>query len=124
MFGWIPILGPILDGIFSIFTGFQKGQRVKDITGAAVDIAGMKYSSDLAESFKDDIGVRLARDLIMFPVALWTFLISWDTIVAENLGQSWQFHIAKYPPVLEFLPYAVLTFLFGSTGFSIFKRFK
>lgn len=124
MFGWIPIIGPIIDGLFSVFRSFQKGQRVKTVADAAVDIAAMKYSTDLTEAFKDDIGVRLARDLIMFPVAIWTSLISWDTIVAENLGHDWQFHIARYPDTLAFLPYAVLTFLFGSTAMTIYKRFK
>lgn len=121
MFGWIPIIGPIINGIVSCFTSFQNTQVAKYTVDGKIDVEAMEASTQLAIATETDIGVRLARDLIMFPVAVWTALITWDNIV------TYEYHglfikIAGYPPTLEFLPYAVLTFLFGSTALVLWKR--
>jgi len=108
MFGWLPIIGPVIDGIVSVVKGFQD-TKVKLDTN---DLEEVKARMALLAALKDDIGIRLARDIVMFPVALWTALISWDTIVALRFP-SLVYHVAPYPPSLSYLPYAVLAFLFG-----------
>ena len=106
--GWLPIAGPIIDGIVAIVKGHQDVSVKKDTN----DVEEIKARLNLLAALKDDIGVRLARDITMFPVAVWTALVSWDTIWAIRAPEL-MFHVEKYPPALEYLPYAVLAFLFG-----------
>ncbi len=121
MFSWIPILGPIIQGIVSIFTSYESTQLGKYTVDGKVDVAAMEASTQLAIATQSDIGVRLARDLIMFPVAVWTALISWDNVIL-GIKPAWFIKIVAYPPALEFLPYAVIAFLFGSTALVLWKR--
>lgn len=116
MFSWIPIIGPVIDGIVSIFVKTKDTQLEKH----KVDT---KASVDTLAIFKDDIGVRISRDLIMFPTAVWTALIVWDTIV-EHRFPHMVFVVGKFKDGsgLEMLPYAVLTFLFGVTAMNAFRR--
>jgi hypothetical protein len=120
MFGWIPILGPIIDGIVSIFTKFQDTSIGKYKVDGTVDVEAIKASTQITEDFKDDVGVRLARDIIMFPVAIWTLIISWDNIVRANWPDLY-LEVKAYPPSVEYLPYAVITFLFGVTAMKIWR---
>lgn len=117
---WIPIIGPIIQGILGIFKNVTDVKLAKIQTEAKVTIESMKASNELIRITQDDIGVRLCRDLIMFPVALWTAIISWDTIVAIRFPE-WRFLVEKYPPSVEYLPYAVITFLFGYTAMRFFR---
>lgn len=121
LLGWIPIIGPIIQGILGIFQNVTDVKLAKIQTEAKVTIESMQASNELIRITQDDIGVRLARDLIMFPVALWTAIISWDTIVAIR-HPGWRFLVEKYPPSLEYLPYAVITFLFGYTATRMFRK--
>lgn len=121
MFGWIPIIGPVIDGIVHIFSKYQDTQLGKYTVDGKVDVAAMQASSNIIESTKDSIGVRLARDIIIFPVAVWTAIASWDGIVTY-VKHDWYFPVAPYPPSLEYLPYAVITFLLGSVGLTIWGR--
>jgi len=122
MFGWIPIIGPIIDGIFGIFNKFQDVKIVKLKTGAQVDIASFEASTRIIEATKDSIGVRLARDIIIFPVSIWTALISWDTIMALRYPNL-MWHVADYPNNISYLPLAVIAFLLGNIGINILRRF-
>lgn len=121
MLGWIPIVGPIIDGIVSIFKKYKDVEAIKYQTDGQVSIEGFKASTQIIESTKDDIGVRLCRDIICFPIALWTALITWDTIVVLN-HKEWMFHIEKFPDSVSYLPIAVVTFLLGNIGLNIWRR--
>jgi hypothetical protein len=121
MFGWIPIIGPIIDGVVSIFSKYQDTELGKYTVDGKVDVAAMQASNDLAIATTTDIGVRLVRDIIMFPVAVWTAIISWDSIVVYEYPE-WFFKVAPYPPSLAYLPYAIITFLFGATAMILWRR--
>lgn len=121
MFGWIPLIGPIIDGIVSIFSKWQDTQLGKYKVNGEVDVQAMKASEGIIAATKDDIGVRISRDLMIFPVSVWTSIISWDTIVAIRYP-TLMFHVAPYPSSLEYLPYAVVTFLLGAVGLTIWGR--
>jgi hypothetical protein len=123
MFGWIPIIGPIIDGIVRIFSKWQDTVLGKYTVDGKVDVVAMAASEGIIAATRDDIGVRLARDLMIFPVCVWTTLISWDTIVAIRYP-GYMFHVAPYPPALEYLPYAVVTFLLGAVGITTWKRLR
>lgn len=117
MLGWLPIVGPIIDGIVSIVKGSQD-TKVKIDTN---NLEEVKARLEVIKVMKDDPGTRLCRDLIMFPVAVWCALASWDTIVAVNW--PWlRFLVAEFPKgPLEYLPFAVLGYLFGLAIRSKFK---
>lgn len=117
MLGWIPIIGPIIDGIVSVIKGHQDVVIKKDTN----DVEEIKARLQLLAALKDDIGVRLSRDLIMFPVAVWCAIATWDTIVAREHPHL-MYVVEKFPPgPLEYLPLAVLGFLFGLQIRKFFK---
>lgn len=120
--GWIPIIGPIIDGIVSMFNKFQDKEIVGIQTAGASDIEAAKASVQIIHDTRDDIGVRLSRDLIIFPVAVWCAIGTWDTIVAHH-NPELMYIIEKFPTgPLELLPHAVLAFLLGWTAMKAFRR--
>ncbi len=109
LLGWLPIIGPIIDGVFSVAKNITDNKAKKDLN----NLDEVKARLEVVKAFKDDILTRLCRDLIMFPVAVWCLLGTWDTIVAYRYPDL-KFTIASFPPgPLEYLPFAVLAFLFG-----------
>lgn len=117
MFGWIPLIGPIIDGLTSIYSKFKDTQL--GMRNAEVDEA--KMSAQIIHDTNDDIGIRLLRDGLCLPVVVWTMIIGWDTIVVRH-HPEWIWVVEKYPPSVEYLPYAVIMFLLGNIGFNAWKR--
>lgn len=115
MFGWIPVLGPIIDGIFSFLNKKTDADVENKKTAAGVRTAEVSASVQTLAIFKDDIGVRLARDLIMFPVSVFTAVTVWDYfIVTRYPDLVWGTKAIPEGSGLEWLPYAVMMFLFGN----------
>src|SRR5882724_9060308 len=115
MLSWIPLVGPILQGLFntvsSIYSKFKDTQL--GMRQAEVDEA--KVSAQIIQDTNDDIGIRFMRDLMIFPVVVWTALLSYDTIIAETTwfnGKYWMWHVASFDKTgAPYLPYAVIAFL-------------
>src|SRR5277367_9213 len=103
---WIPIIGPIIQGIVSIFTKVEDTSLGKYKQDVVLDTQIAKSSTTLTSAFHDDVGVRFTRDLIMFPVAVWMGIIGWDNLVVYQWPHLF-IRIASYPPSLSELPYAV-----------------
>ncbi len=118
---WIPILGPIIEGVFGWLNKRQDNALEQFKAGRTSDLEESKVAANIIETTKDDIGIRLARDIIIFPVAVWTALIGWDTINALRFPGV-MFHVDKYPESVTYLPYAVITFLLGNIGINAWKR--
>lgn len=121
MLAFLPIIGPIIQGIASIFTKVMdtKVEVLKTELGTQVEEA--KVSAQIIHDTQDDIGLRLMRDLLCFPTVAWATLIGWDTIVAIRYPE-WMFHVEKYPDSVAYLPYAVVVFLLGNIGINMWKR--
>jgi hypothetical protein len=115
-FGWIPVLGPIIQGIAGIFTGFFS----KESTIATVEA---QSSVAIIQATNNDIGLRLIRDALCIPVVAWCDLVGWDTIMAHH-HPKWMWHVASYPAAVSYLPYAVIVFLLGNIGINTWSRFK
>ena len=120
MLSWIPILGPVIDGIVSIFKGFTSVEIVKAKTQAEVDIAQTQATTSIIEATKNDIPIRIARDIIIFPWAAWAGLIGWDTIVAHHWSYL-QWSVPAPPASVAYIPGMVLVFLLGNVGLYIWK---
>lgn len=121
MFGWIPIIGPIIDGIVSIFSKWQDTKLGMYKVDGTVDVSAMQTSASIIESTKDSIGIRLARDLLIYPVIIWVDLIIWVTLM-KTIHPKWYFVVEKLPEPIAYLPYAVITFLLGAVGLTIWGR--
>jgi hypothetical protein len=121
MLSWIPLLGPILQGLASIVTPFfnEKGIAVK--AAADVTIAETQASVQVLQTFHDDIALRILRDAICLPVAVWAMLMGWDTIVAKHWPKL-MWHTAGFPDSVQYIPYVVLVFLFGNIGLNMWNR--
>jgi hypothetical protein len=121
MLSWIPLLGPILQGLFSLVTGIyskfkdtQLGMRVQEVEEA-------KVSAQIIATTNDDICLRMMRDAACLPVVVWTMLIGWDTIISSHY-KAWMWHVNPYPDKVGYLPYVVLVFLFGNIGLNMWNR--
>jgi|SRR5688572_4197201 hypothetical protein len=123
MLGFLPIIGPIIQGIFGIFTKKMDTDVEKLKITRTGDAEEAKVSSEIIRTTQDDIGVRISRDLIVFPVAVWTALLTWDTIIAESFLRDWMWHVASFEKTgAPYLPYAVLTFILGNIGLNMWNR--
>lgn len=121
MLSWIPLLGPIIQGISSIFTGFFSEKTAVVQAASATTIAETEASVKIIQTTEDDVCLRILRDAAVLPVVVWVSLIGWDTIVASRY--PWlMFHVANYPTSVSYLPYAVLIFLFGNIGINTWKN--
>lgn len=131
MLGFIPLLGPIIQGISSIFSSFFNKEIAVVQAGAQVAISETQATTQIIHDTQDDILLRILRDAAILPVVAWTALIGWDTIIGarQSNGQlwhhwasDWMFHVGDYPQSVGYIPYAALVFLFGNIGFNMWKR--
>lgn len=123
--GWLPIVGPIIQGVVSIFTKKMDTDVSKLTITRNSDVEEAKVSAQIIHDTQDSIGLRLMRDIVCFPVVVWVFLVSWDTILAENtwVSHEWMWHTAGFDKTsAPYLPYAVITFLLGNIGLNMWNR--
>lgn len=126
MLAFLPIIGPIIQGIISIFTKAMdtKVEVLKTTRGA--DVQEAQVSAQIISATQDDIGLRFMRDLMIFPIVIWTTLLCYDTIIAETTwfnGQYWMWHVASFDKTgAPYLPYAVVVFLLGNIGINMWNR--
>lgn len=112
MLSWIPLLGPIIDGIVSIFTKVEDTKLGQYKVDGEVFTQTVQSSTQITLAFLHDIPVRLARDIIMFPGSVWCGLYIWDKIMAHRYPHLvWVVSPLDGPMV--YLPYALMTFFFG-----------
>lgn len=122
MLSWLPIIGPIVQLIVSIFTKKQDTDLAKLQTKTNAEVENAKTAANIIYATKDDMGIRLARDIIIYPVAVWTALVTWDTIIAESSFRDMMFHVASFENTsVPYLPYAVLVFLLGNIGINAWR---
>lgn len=129
MLSFLPVLGPILQGLIGpLFTGVSDilgkywGSKVETAKVAADVVKTETVESNKTLSiFEKDWGVRLARDIVILPWSLWLGGYGWDTFVAIRWPQL-MIHIADTPAAVSYIPYAVLVFLLGNIGLNMFNR--
>lgn len=125
LLSFIPIIGPIITGILgpivAMFTKVQDKDIVAIKTAGTVTIAETQASADIIKSTENDWGVRLARDVVIWPWALWLGGYGWDTFVTQRW--HWLYiGIADPPQSIQYIPYAVLIFLLGNIGLNMWNR--
>ena len=121
MLSWIPLLGPILEGLFNTVSSIYSKFKDTQLGMRQVDAQEAQISANIIRDTNDDRALRILRDgALVFPVA-WSALIGWDTIVSAR-WPHWMFHVNPYPDTVGYIPYAALAFLFGNIGINIWKR--
>jgi hypothetical protein len=127
MLAWIPLLGPILQGLFStastIYGKFKDSEVAKLQTTRTNDLEEAKVAAQIIQTTNDDIALRIMRDAMCLPIVVWCMLIGWDTIIAENSWKVYMWHVASFDKTsVPYLPYAVITFLLGNIGINMWNR--
>lgn len=118
MLSLIPILGPLIQGIITPITGLVGKYFDDKVETEKVETEG---SVAIIQATEIDWGVRLARDILMWPWCLWMGAIGWDTLIAES-HPSWMLHPVRVPIGSEYIPYAIVAFLLGNIGLNMWKR--
>lgn len=121
MLAWIPFIGPFIQAVVSIFTKVQdtkaalaQTEATKAVALGAQDVEIIKARAAVATAFKDDIGVKFARDVILNWYAIYISLIFYDSCF-RNLLPSWMtWRTLALPASLEYLCAGIVAFLFVS----------
>lgn len=117
---FIPILGPIFQSLADAWGKHEDVtlKKQQDINATALgkqqdenktDVAIIQSRAQVAIAFKDDPGVRLIRDLVMFPIAVWTG--GYFYVLTFPHGE---WIVATPPQTMQYIPYAVIAFLFAT----------
>lgn len=121
MLAFLPIIGPIIQGIIGIFTKKMDTDVQKLTINREQDTEEAKVSAQIIQSTGDDLVLRLMRDMVCAPVAVWAMLMGYDTVIANKWPQ-WMWHVPNFPDSVGYLPYAVLVFLLGNIGINMWSR--
>lgn len=117
---FLPIIGPIFQSLADAWgkhedVTLKKQEDVnktalgKQVDENKTDVSIIQTRAQVAIAFKDDPGVRLIRDLVMFPIAIWTG--GYFYVLTFPHG-DW---IVNTPPqTMQYIPYAVIAFLFAT----------
>lgn len=130
MLSFLPIIGPFIQGLIApVFQGvsgiFGKYWDSK-VSIKKVEASELKTETEgsvqIIHETKDDWGVRLARDVVLWPWAAWMGMYGWDTLIAKSAYRDWMFHVADVPSDVAYIPYAVMVFLLGNIGLNMWKN--
>lgn len=121
MLSWIPLLGPILQGLFNTASSMYGKFKDTEVAKRTADTADAQVGAQIIESNMQYLSIRIMTDAALLMPVAWSFLIGWDTIVARRYPE-WMFHVADYPPTVQYIPYGAFAFLFGALGMNIWKR--
>lgn len=123
MLSWIPLIGPILQGLFSTASSIYASFKSTQVEQIKADVATAQVSAQIIHDTNDDISIRILRDALCTPVVLWTMIIGWDSIMVRHRPDL-VWIVEKYPDSVSYLPYAVICFLLGNVGINAWRRFK
>lgn len=121
MLSWIPLVGPIFQGLFSTASSIYATFKSTQVEQIKADVATAQVSARIIHDTNDDISIKILRDALLIGPVVWCLLGSWDTIMVLRYPE-WMFHVSKYPETMAYLPYAAVTFLLGNIGLNIWKR--
>jgi len=125
----LPILGPIIQGLIApLFSGI--GGIVSTVLGSKVEALKVQAdvvktetttSAQIIKDTEDDWGIRLARDILIWPWAAWGGAIGWDSLIVKT-HPGWMLHPVAVPDAVAYMPYVVVVFLLGNVGLEVWKR--
>ncbi len=121
MWSWIPIIGPFIQGAVNAFGKWQDAKvqlaqisANKDVAFGGQDVQIIQARAALAIAFKDDVGVKFARDAILNWYAVYIGLIFYDSCFRNLLPDYMTWRVLAIPQSLEYLCTGIVAFLFVS----------
>lgn len=117
---FLPIIGPIFQSLADAWGKHEDItlKKQQDVNKTALgkqqdenktDVSVIQTRAQVAIAFKDDPGVRLIRDLCMFPITVWTGAYFYVLTFPHG---DW---VVQTPPQsMQYIPYAVIAFLFAT----------
>jgi hypothetical protein len=116
------MIGLILNGLSSLIGGiFSYLSKKQDVALEDTKQKGRTRRAEVEASvetlkiFKDDIDLRIARDIVVYPTCIYSAVTVWDWFVVLRYPDLvWGVKAIPSGSLLEFLPYAVMVFLFGN----------
>lgn len=117
---FIPIVGPIIDGIVAVYKQKTDTEVTKIKMDNDLTVQGMQASNQIVAMFVNDAMVRVCRDIIMFPGSIYCGTIIWDRFM-DIRHPEWVWGVLPLQGAMEYLPFALLTFFFGS-AYLFWKR--
>lgn len=121
MLSWIPLLGPILQGLFSTASSIYATFKSTQVEQIKADTTVAVASAEMVESNNHYLSIRILTDAALLMPVVWSFLIGWDTVVSKRFPDL-MFHVADYPKNVQYIPYGAFAFLFGVLGMNIWKN--
>lgn len=121
MLSWIPLLGPIIQGLFNTASSMYGKFKDTEVAKRTADTADAQIGAQIVTNNSEYLSLRIMTDAALLPPVVWGGLIGWDTIVAKRFPE-WMFHVADYPASVGYIPYGAYAFLFGVLGMNIWKR--
>lgn len=121
MLSWIPLLGPILQGLFSTASTIYSKFKDTEVAKRVQDTADAQIGAQIVQSNMQYLSIRIMTDAALIMPVVWSALIGWDTIVAIRYPEL-KFNVADYPTNVQYIPYGAFAFLFGVLGMNIWKR--
>lgn len=110
---FIPVLGPLIDGVVTVYKNKTDAQLKNKQLDNDLTVQGMQASNQLVTLFANDGMVRACRDIIMVPGSVYCGTIIWDRFM-DLRHPEWVWGVLPLTGAMEYLPYALLTFFFGS----------
>lgn len=128
MLSFLPILGPFIQGLIApLFNGAatilgkywdsQIASKKLDVDVLKTETQG---SVEIIKATEQDWGIRLARDILIWPWAAWGGAIGWDSLIVKT-HPDWMLHPVAVPEAVAYMPYAVIVFLLGNIGLHMWK---
>lgn len=121
MFAWIPLIGPIIQGLLNTASSMYGKFKDTEVAKRTADTADAQVGAQIIENNSQYLSFRIMTDAALVMPVVWSALIGWDTIVAKRFP-DWMFHVADYPANVQYIPYMAFGFLFGALGFNMWKR--
>jgi hypothetical protein len=109
----------IVDPIASIFNKKTDAAVEKYKVDGVYNVEAMKQDTeiirarvDLAKAMKDDPTTKMGRRFFIYPVGVWFTAIVVDSLLHKAL--EYTYRVEALPTNLEYIPYAVIAYLFVS----------
>jgi hypothetical protein len=111
----LPIVGKGFDA-FTNYTNKKMDSEVEKLRiDGKIDSEVIQARAQLAAVMKDDPATKIGRWFFVLPTGIWFSLITWRSVLQESSWSEYSWVIKAYPGNLEYIPYAVIAYLFVTT---------
>lgn len=118
---FIPIVGPIIEGVTTIYKQKTDTKVALVKEDNALTVQEMSSANQVTSMFVSDVAVRICRDIIMFPGSIFCGTIIWDRWI-ELRYPDLVWGVKPLMGSMEYLPHILLLFFFGSAALYWMKK--